>query len=131
MKLHLSGDLHLSHANILRYCNRPWLRKSDLNASGNWKNKEIALERVLQMNKDLIKGFNSVLKEDDFCIHVGDYCFRNSPGGKAGEGEPNTAYNYIKQFKGIWTFIKGNHDGNNSLKTKITSLVIRFGQLSY
>jgi len=131
VKLYFSADLHLSHSNILKYCNRPWLKKGDLTKHGSWKTPELAKKRVRQMNNDLVKNFNSVIKADDFVIHNGDFCFKNSVGGKLGEGELDKSYDHIKKFNGIWTFVAGNHDKNNSLKTKIASLIIKFGNLDY
>jgi calcineurin-like phosphoesterase family protein len=78
------------------------------------------------MNKSIIHNHNSRVKEDDVVFHVGDFCFRNSPGGKDGEGEQLTARFYRKQLNGEMVFIKGNHDGNNSLKTIIHHAVIEF-----
>ena len=58
---------------------------------------------------------------------LGDFCFRNSPGGKIGEGLPQRAEYFIKQLNGRFVFIKGNHDRNNSLKTNIEKVIIRYG----
>ena len=80
------------------------------------------------MNETIIRNFNDRVKEDDVVIHNGDFCFKNSKGGKPGEGLPIKASELIKQFKGHWVFVKGNHDNNNSLKTVIERLVIYYGK---
>ena len=98
---------NLGHANIIKYCERPF-------------------NSVAEMNQTLIKNFNKIIKDDDMVYHVGDLCFRNSPGGKHGEGSVDKAFTYVKKFKGLWIYLKGNHDRNNSLKTKLTSCVIEF-----
>ena len=85
MKQYATADPHLGHANIIRYCKRPF-------------------KNVKEMNEKIIKNFNDILKEDDVLYCVGDYCFRNSPGGKEGEGSPDKAIDYIKKFKGLWVF---------------------------
>jgi calcineurin-like phosphoesterase family protein len=103
---------YLGHANIIRYCNRPF-------------------KDVDEMNETIIKNFNEVVREDDVVYHNGDFCFKNTPGGKAGEGVVGVkAYDYIKRLNGRWVFLKGNHDKNNSLKTKLKSCVIEFANKS-
>jgi calcineurin-like phosphoesterase family protein len=79
------------------------------------------------MNNVLIHNFNERIKDEDTVIHVGDFCFRNSPGGKDGEGLTLHAKNYINQLKGNWVFVRGNHDRNNSVQTKIERLVLKIG----
>jgi len=108
MKNFVTSDFHLNHANIIRYCNRPF-------------------KDVETMNNTIIHNFNEVIKEDDIVYHNGDYCFCNTSGGKKGEGEGVKASELIKKFNGNWTFLKGNHDRNNSLRSKLVSCVIDFG----
>ena len=86
-----TADLHLGHANIIKYCNRPF------------KNLE-------HMNKVLIRNWNERVKKEDIIFHVGDFCFRNSPGGKLGEGGGIPATEWEKKLNGKIIHIKGNHD---------------------
>ena len=79
------------------------------------------------MNERLIKNWNSRVKSEDTVIFLGDFCFRNSPGGKDGEGDSNKAEFYKNMLHGEIVFVRGNHDGNNSLNTKIKSLVMDLG----
>jgi calcineurin-like phosphoesterase family protein len=104
----LTSDPHLGHTNVIRYDNRPF-------------------DNIEQMNKEIIRRFNERVKDDDTCIIVGDFCFRNSPGGKEGEGLTVHAKNYIKQLNGNKVFVRGNHDRNNSVQTKIERLVLKVG----
>ncbi len=108
MNIFFTSDLHLGHKNIIEYCGRP--HKS-----------------LEHMNKELIRRWNERVKEEDMIFVLGDFCFRNSPGGKDGEGATVKAIDYIWQLKGQKIFLKGNHDKNNSLKTPIDSLVIKYG----
>jgi calcineurin-like phosphoesterase family protein len=107
-QLFLTSDFHMGHSNIIRYCNRPF-------------------KNVEEMDKVLIHNANSRIKDDDTVIHNGDFCFKNSPGGKEGEGLPIHAKKYIEQLKGNWVFVRGNHDRNNSVQTKIESLILKVG----
>ena len=38
------------------------------------------------MNKTLIHNWNSMVKPEDIVFFLGDFCFKNTPGGKPGEG---------------------------------------------
>lgn len=103
-----TADTHFGHTNVLKYDSRPF-------------------KTIEEMNKELIRRFNERVKEDDTCIIVGDFCFKNSPGGKEGEGLTIHAKNYIKQLNGNNVFVRGNHDRNNSVQTKIERLVLKVG----
>lgn len=108
MKVWFTADTHFGHANIIELCNRPF------------KNLE-------HMNETLIRNWNERIKTDDTIIFIGDFCFKNTPGGKKGEGTTNKAQFYMNKLNGNKVFIRGNHDNNNSLNTKITGLVMEIG----
>ncbi len=96
-----SADDHFGHGNIIKYCNRPFKDSNDMNSS-------------------LIRNWNQRVKPEDTVFHVGDFCFqRNNQSLKAEYWE--------KQLNGKIIHIKGNHDKNNSTKTIIERLVIRYG----
>lgn len=98
-----TSDLHFSHVNIIKYCNRPF-------------------KNVDEMNRKLITNWNSRVKKEDIVYHVGDFCFRQGP-------EAPKAEHWIKQLNGNIIFINGNHDenGRNTLKTDIHSVIIKKG----
>jgi calcineurin-like phosphoesterase family protein len=52
------SDLHLNHANIIKYCNR------------NFAN-------VTKMNETICRRWNRVVGEDDLIYYLGDFCHRN------------------------------------------------------
>lgn len=79
------------------------------------------------MDKAIIRNHNSRVKPEDTVFFLGDFCFKNSKGGKDGEGTTNKAEHYLKQLNGRFVFIRGNHDSNNSLKSIIEYCVINFG----
>jgi calcineurin-like phosphoesterase family protein len=103
-----TSDLHLNHEQIIQYCNRPFKDKN-------------------HMNSEIIKRINERVKNpDDTLFIVGDFYFRNSKGGKQG-GTENSEY-WINQINGRKVFIRGNHDYNNKLKTKIINLTVDLGE---
>jgi calcineurin-like phosphoesterase family protein len=108
MRTFFTADYHLGHENIIRYCGRPF-------------------KNVGEMNSHIMLNHNSRVKPEDVVYFLGDFCFRNSPGGKAGEGAIHKADYYRKQLNGLVVYIKGNHDRNNSLKTNIERVIIRYG----
>jgi len=108
MEYWFTSDFHLGHYNIIRYCDRPF---KDLE----------------QMNRTIIRNHNSRVKPEDTVFFLGDFCFKNSKGGKEGEGALENAQYYLNQLNGNFVFIKGNHDDNNSLKTCISGCVINLG----
>jgi len=103
-----SADTHFSHANMILYANRPF-------------------KTVEEMNETLIKKWNDRVKKTDTVFFLGDFCFKNGPNGKKGEGENIKAEEWISKLNGRIVFIKGNHDNNNSLKTIMTEAVIEIG----
>lgn len=78
-----TSDEHYGHANIIKYCNRPF---SD----------------VHEMNKELIKRHNEVVAEKDVVIHVGDTSLRSK--------EEDVFGKYIYKLNGSHIFLKGSHD---------------------
>jgi len=80
-------------------------------------------------NKEFINYNLNVYPNNNFFANgvLVHNCFRNSKGGKVGEGTQSKAKDEIKKFNGNMIFICGNHDKNNSLKTIIQRLVIKYG----
>lgn len=75
-----SSDQHFYHANIIRFCDRPF-------------------SSVEEMNEILIKNWNDIVKEDDEVIVVGDFsmAFRS-------------VEIFTKRLSGRKILIAGNHD---------------------
>ncbi len=81
-KYWFTADTHFNHANIIKYCNRPF---SD----------------VVEMNETIIKNWNDRVGKDDLVYHLGDFCF----------GRSDAEFDmYFRRLNGLIVFIKGNHD---------------------
>ena len=76
-----TSDEHYGHANIIKYCNRPY-------------------SSVEEMDEMLIRNHNSVVGKGDIVIHAGDFTL----------AKKDIASKYIKRLKGSHIFIKGCHD---------------------
>lgn len=82
-KVWLISDNHFNHQKIIEYCNRPF-------------------KTVEQMNEEMIKKWNSVVKEDDKIYHLGDFGF----------GSKEQIANVISKLNGRIFLILGNHDNH-------------------
>lgn len=79
-----TSDTHFGHANIIRFCNRPF-------------------KNVEEMDEALIENWNQVVSEDDTVFHLGDFAFGGSSVWK----------NIIPRLNGHINLIIGNHDRKN------------------
>lgn len=122
-----TADIHYGHANISKFCKRPTLRKTDLDENGNWVSHEVAIEAANRMDAFLTKQMNARIKDDDETIHVGD--FINYGSNKGDPGLRNKPSDYLKQLKGTWIFIEGNHDGNNNVRSIGRHLITSIAKL--
>jgi len=76
-----TADHHFNHANIIKYCNRPF-------------------SSVDEMNNELVRRWNEVIKPDDTVYHLGDFTL---------EGV-ETFYKFFMQLNGKILIIPGGHD---------------------
>lgn len=79
-----TSDTHFGHANIIRFCNRPF-------------------KNVEEMDEALIENWNLVVSEDDTVFHLGDFAF----------GGSNVWKSIIPRLNGHINLIIGNHDRKN------------------
>jgi calcineurin-like phosphoesterase family protein len=93
MATFVTADLHFNHANIIRYCNRPF-------------------DDVNDMNDCLVENWNRVVAMDDTVFHIGDFCFRKNING---------IYQGVDYWKsklnGNIILIAGNHDKYLAMKS--------------
>lgn len=80
MKYFIS-DTHFNHANIIKYCNRPF-------------------KEVEEMNEYIINRWNSVVNDKDIVYFLGDFCL----------GNRETIIKLGSRLKGQKILIMGNHD---------------------
>ena len=78
-----TSDTHFSHANIIKYCDRPY-------------------KSVDEMDEDIIRRWNETVKKDDVVFHLGDFGMVNQ----------KKLESIIGRLNGQIYLIKGNHDGN-------------------
>lgn len=88
--IYVIADTHFQHANIIKYCNRPF-------------------NDTTEMNEYIIQKWNSVVKDEDTVYHLGDVGF----------GTIEQLKSIIGRLKGTKILLKGNHDfkiGTNNWK---------------
>jgi calcineurin-like phosphoesterase family protein len=81
MRIFLTSDLHFGHANIIKYCDRPYASPDEMDAA-------------------LINNWNARVAPTDTVWVLGDVFFR--PAGEAQE--------IISQLNGFKKLVLGNHD---------------------
>ena len=97
-KIYIISDLHLSHRNIIKYCNRPY---------------EFTWEDVQKMNEDILKQFDE-LPAGSTIINLGDIALNSS-----------LTFEQLKGFvdrmksndKKLW-LVLGNHDREMNQRVK-------------
>lgn len=80
---YITGDYHLNHENIIKYCNRPFENKKE-------------------MDEIIIENHNKTVKKKDIVIFTGDLSLSH-----------NTELikeKYLKRLNGTLILLKGNHD---------------------
>lgn len=104
MKVFFTSDHHFFHANIIKYCNRPFLD-------------------VDHMNSEMSSKWNSVVGDDDVVIYVGDM--------SAGLGRrEDLLKELIASLRGRKILIKGNHDHQTDEWYKNAGFQKVFGHLN-
>jgi len=99
-----TADWHLGSPAIIDYCDRPF-------------------KDVEHMNTRLIANANGRMKDDDTLISVGD--FASYGRAKGIDGLRLHSSEYIKQIKGTFVNIEGNHDANNKTKSLCDFMIVR------
>ena len=95
-----TSDTHFNHANIIKFCGRPY-------------------ESVEEMNKDIIERWNNKVPENGIVFHLGDFAF----------GGSDIWNNTRKRLNGTVYLIEGNHDIKQNGQTKYNLFEGVFKQL--
>jgi len=82
METYFTSDLHLGHANVIRFQNRPFVT-------------------VEEMNDRIIQNYNSIVHKNDLVYILGDLTYKISV---------EESNRLIQQLKGRKVLIRGNHD---------------------
>ncbi len=89
MSVYFTADLHLHHANIVRYVHR---------------NPPFA--DAAEMDRGLIRNWNRVVRRHDTVYHLGDFCL-----ARGSHGDATRIYSDTRRMvRGKAVFLKGNHD---------------------
>ena len=76
-----TADQHYGHANIIRFCQRPFAS-------------------VEEMDRELIRRHNEIVGPDDTVIHAGDFAYRST----------RTPQSYLQELNGHHILVRGSHD---------------------
>lgn len=76
-----TADQHYGHANIIRFCNRPFAT-------------------VEEMDRELIRRHNEVVGPDDVVVHAGDFAYRSA----------RAPQSYLEELNGRHILVRGSHD---------------------
>jgi calcineurin-like phosphoesterase family protein len=87
-----TSDTHFYHANVIKYCNRPY-------------------SSVEEMNEAIILEWNSKVKPDDIIYHLGDFSFAK---------DISKTMEIVDRLNGQIFLIRGNHDYGQFVKKFIT-----------
>lgn len=82
-KIWFTSDPHFGHANIIKFCERPF-------------------GSIKDMDETLIRNWNECVTDDDIVFILGDFCWNHTPGN---------LMKILKQLNGKHIYIiPGNHD---------------------
>lgn len=96
-KLFFTSDSHLLHANILKFCNRPF-------------------ESVEHQTEELIRRWNEVVPEDGIVFHLGDLCWT---------GNIDFILKLNERLNGSINLVYGNHDMQNKLDREVIKNIFK------
>ena len=112
---YFSADLHLNHANIIKYCNRNFClsdfeiatieaiqETTGETSSPEVRSFRISTESVEIMNELILKNINAIVGREDIFYLLGDFCFAKD-------------FAIVKKFRNMINcknihFVMGNHD---------------------
>ncbi|MFH1257325.1 MAG: 2'-5' RNA ligase family protein [Candidatus Micrarchaeota archaeon] len=104
-KVYFISDTHFDHANIIRYCNRPFHTADEMNAS-------------------LVENWNKAVGKNDAIYFLGDMAF--------GAGSRPASY-WLSKLNGKIIFIEGNHEETGKINTypPVCDLILDYKENRY
>lgn len=115
-----SADWHLGHANIIKYCKRPFLSREEegllsMVNRGVIPAKELRIspESTARMTNTIIDSTNAVVGPDDNLVVIGDFCWTPRDGRYEAAKKYRDRINCKNLFL-IW----GNHDDRDVLQPR-------------
>lgn len=94
--IYFTSDTHFGHANIIKYCSRPF-------------------SSVEEMDSTIINNWNSVVLPKDTVFHLGDFSFH----------PPEKNLEILLSLNGSKILIAGNHDKNFSKSSAMKGLTFK------
>ena len=91
--IYFTADTHIGHANIIKYCNRPF-------------------KSIGEHDETLIKNWNETVTEGDEIYHLGDFAFASS----------DRVQRVTERLAGTKYFIRGNHDKKRKMPKEWTEV---------
>jgi calcineurin-like phosphoesterase family protein len=92
-KLFFLSDAHLMHANIIKYCNRPFADAQE-------------------MTETVIRNWNKVVTDEDQIVFLGDFIC-------GCKNAKETSEYFYECLNGEKHFIRGNHDTDDKMSDKL------------
>lgn len=87
MTTFFTSDTHFSHSNIIKYCNRPFTDRKE-------------------MDEILVRNWNETVSDDDLVYHLGDISY----------GSPDYTASIFNRLTGKKVIFRGNHDSDKMLE---------------
>jgi len=119
-KWFFTADCHFGHANIIKYCKRPFISNNDMKIcdlikngtipASDYKVPEISIDL---MDKTIAKSINEVVGKNDNLVIVGDFCL---PHGDKNEKYYRSMINCQNVF-----LVLGNHDDRDACSDVFTA----------
>lgn len=103
---YIISDHHFGHENIIDYCDRPF-------------------RHVHEMNKELVRRWNTRVGDDDTVLYLGDV--RHHP-------SPRSSAEWFDKLNGDKLLVRGNHDGDvgqNAPFHAVENCTIRHGRYTF
>jgi calcineurin-like phosphoesterase family protein len=109
MHIWATSDHHFGHANVIKYCNRPFKTTGD-------------------MDNALIRNWNDMVDPADQVFVIGDFYVYGRERGVEGNRAGYKAY--WDQLNGTKILIEGNHDRRNRMHRGLVSAVLNYGGIN-